>query len=85
MHPSDMYAKLYRQEIAYIADDRQIVLTVGRSTVLVSGRPVEIDAAPVIVGGRTLVPVRFVGQWLGAVVKWDEALNRVEISYRIQK
>ena len=69
------------RQVIYTSGSRQIILTVGQRTVFVDGRSVEIDAAPVIVDGRTLVPVRFVGQWLGAIVKWDDELRRVEISY----
>ena len=68
-------------QVAYITDRRQILMTVGQTSVLIDGRPVEVDTAPVIVNDRTLVPVRFVSQWLGAVVRWDEALGRVEIGY----
>jgi hypothetical protein len=69
------------QQVTYIAGSRHLVLTIGQTTMLVGGRPVETDAAPMIVNNRTIVPIRFVGQWLGALVKWDDGLKRVEIGY----
>ena len=69
------------RQVIYITEARRILLTVGQRYVLIDGQTVEIDAEPRIIGGRTMVPVRFVGQWLGAAVKWDEALKRVEIAY----
>ncbi|MCL1805464.1 MAG: copper amine oxidase N-terminal domain-containing protein [Clostridiales bacterium] len=69
------------RQVAYILGSRQVLLTVDQSTALVGGRPVEMDTAPRIVGDRTLVPVRFVSQWLGAIVLWDDNLKRVEIRY----
>ena len=69
------------RQVAYISDKRQVLMTVGQTTVLVGGRPVEMDTAPMIINGRTMVPVRFISQWLGAVVRWDEVLQRVEIGY----
>ena len=35
--------------------------------------------APVIIGGRTFVPVRFVADELGAVTTWDDATKTVTI------
>jgi len=48
-------------------------LDVGRATAYVNGRPQELDVPPVTVGGRTLVPLRFVGESLGYEVSWDKA------------
>jgi hypothetical protein len=47
----------------------------------VNGRPEKIDVAPQIIDDRTMVPIRFVGQWLGAVVRWDDAQKRVDIAW----
>ncbi len=69
------------RQVTYVTDSRQILLTVGQKDVLVGGQSLAMDAAPMIINGRTMVPVRFVGQWLGAIVKWDEGLKRVEIGY----
>ena len=40
--------------------------------------------APVIIDGRTFVPVRFVADELGATVAWDDATKTVTIT-KIEK
>lgn len=45
-------------------------LTVGSRQANVNGRTVTLDAAPRIIGGSTLVPLRFVGETLGADVNY---------------
>lgn len=48
-----------------------VVLQPGNRYALVDGRRVLLDVPPTIIGGRTLVPLRFVGEALGAGVNWD--------------
>jgi hypothetical protein len=69
------------RQVTYSTSTRQIILTAGQQTVLVDGSPVVMDTAPVLIDGRTMVPVRFIARWLGAVVRWDETAKRVEIGY----
>lgn len=50
---------------------KTIVLRVGSDLALVDGQEVKIDAPPVVLPpGRTMVPVRFVAEALGAKVYW---------------
>ncbi|MCL1848255.1 MAG: copper amine oxidase N-terminal domain-containing protein [Clostridiales bacterium] len=69
------------RQVAYTAGGRRILLTVGQKTAMIGDRMVEMDIPPMIINDRTMVPVRFVSQWLGAAVRWDESLRRVELSY----
>ena len=39
----------------------------------------QIDSVPVIVDGRTFVPVRFLATFLGADVMWDGATQTVTL------
>lgn len=48
-----------------------VVLQLGQRRALVDGRAVLLDVPTVVLGGRTLVPLRFVGEALGASVDWD--------------
>jgi len=41
---------------------------------LVETEEVELDAAPEIVNGRTMVPVRFVAETLGFDVQWADGM-----------
>ena len=47
-------------------------LHIGSTTAVVNGATVTIDVPPFLVGGRTLVPLRFISQALGATVNWVE-------------
>jgi len=69
------------RKVTYISGTRLIELTVGQPSALVGGRVMSMDAAPLIINSRTMVPVRFVSQWLGAVTKWDDIEKKVEIIY----
>lgn len=56
-----------------------IRLTVGQTTATVRGRNVTLDVAPRLVGGRVLVPLRFLGEGLGAQVEWLSAARAVAL------
>lgn len=59
-----------------------IVLTIGSPKVLVNGQEVTIDAPPFIKPDvyRTMVPIRFISEQLGAQVEWLEKDKQVKIS-----
>ena len=56
-----------------------IELVVGAGTAKVNGIAGNLDVPAQILGGRTLVPLRFVAEALGARVNWDAAAQKVEI------
>ncbi|MBT9157221.1 MAG: Oligopeptide-binding protein AppA [Firmicutes bacterium] len=58
----------YRREAA-------IALQIGNRTAWVNGPSRQLDVPPIIVGGRTMVPLRFVAEALGATVGWDGAVT----------
>jgi hypothetical protein len=49
----------------------RIRLTIGALAYTVGGEAKTMDAAPEIVDGRTMVPLRFIAEALGASVGWD--------------
>nr|AIA86098.1 Cu_amine_oxidN1 [uncultured Thermosediminibacter sp.] len=63
------------------ADGKVITVTVDSKTAAADGKSVTLDTAPVIENGRTLVPVRFLAESLGAQVGWDNASQTVVIFY----
>ncbi|WP_282432495.1 copper amine oxidase N-terminal domain-containing protein [Pelotomaculum schinkii] len=65
--------------IAVSKDDTGVLLTVGKDTVYVNRQKFFMDQVPVLLNGRTFVPVRFVAPALGAKVDWDEANQTVLI------
>lgn len=61
--------------------DREIVLTAGSTCALVNGRATALDCAPVVLPPcRTFVPLRFVGETLGAAVDYDPATRQIIIT-----
>lgn len=56
-----------------------LLLTVGSRVVEWRRSIIQVDVAPVIVDGRTLVPLRFVAQALGLHVRWDAATSTVHL------
>ncbi len=47
----------------------------------INGKGIELDVAPTVIDGRTLVPVRFIAEATGSVVIWLEDTQEVIIKY----
>lgn len=69
-----------REEVYVASGSREILLRIGDTTASVDGREVELDAPPIILGERTLVPLRFVSEQMGATVRWEGGTRTVYIS-----
>lgn len=52
-------------------DDTEIRITIDEKVAKVNGEDKELDVPAMVLNGRTLVPVRFVGEALNAEVDWD--------------
>ncbi len=59
---------------------RNISLNIGSTKATVNGQTQMLDVAPFLVGSRTLVPLRFVAQALGAAVDWNNNTSTVTIT-----
>lgn len=59
---------------------RTIQLQIGQAVATVDGQQTQLDAPPFEIGARTLVPLRFVSQALGARVSWNESQATAYIS-----
>lgn len=63
-----------------------MILKQNSSSVQLSDQdPVTLDAAPYIQGGRTFVPLRFVGESFGARVEWVAKEKKITYSLRGQE
>ncbi len=58
----------------------EIELRLGDRAALVDGRQVMLDVPAASMGGSTMVPLRFMGESLGADVRWVDATRTVMIS-----
>jgi len=63
------------------AEKRNVTVTlqVGSKIAYKNGQAVQLSQAVQLLGGRTLVPLRFVGEALGGQVEWDGATSTVNV------
>ncbi|MCX5969992.1 MAG: copper amine oxidase N-terminal domain-containing protein, partial [Coprothermobacterota bacterium] len=62
-----------------LAGNTTIQLWIGQKDISVDGQTQPMDVAPFIQNGRTLVPVRFISEALGAKVDWIDANKEIVI------
>ena len=62
------------------SDTTTIVLKVGSTKATVNGKTVTLDAAPYILGGRTMVPIRFISESLGLSVYYEPQKKIIYVS-----
>lgn len=58
---------------------KTVKVTIGQNILLVDGKPFSMDTAAAIKDGRTLMPVRAVGEALGSQIGWDDKTSTVTI------
>jgi hypothetical protein len=59
---------------------KTVEVTIGQNILIVDGAPVTMDTVAVIQDGRTFLPVRAVGEALGAKIGWDAQTRTVSIT-----
>ena len=62
-------------------DGLEIIMSIDNKVAYVNGEAHVLDVPPQIISGRTLVPVRFVSESMGAEVTWDNTDRNVFITY----
>ncbi|MEW6661084.1 MAG: exo-beta-N-acetylmuramidase NamZ domain-containing protein [Bacillota bacterium] len=67
------------QAVSIIRPGAHIQLTIGSAAAFVNGEERPMDTRPVIKSGRTMVPVRFVAEFMGAGVTWHSQAVTVTI------
>lgn len=64
-------------------DEKIIIkLYIGNKTYYVNGIAKEMDTAPIILEGRTLLPIRYVAEALGASVGWEASEQKAVIDFK---
>lgn len=58
----------------------EISLQIEKETAYVDGVAMQLDSPPVIVNGRTMVPIRFISEAMGADVSWEGETKTVTIT-----
>ena len=69
------------KKVTYVLGKTTIVLTIGSTTGTVNGKKVTLEVAPKITSsGRTIVPIRFVSENIGAKVDWNATTHMVTVT-----
>lgn len=69
------------QSIEVKTIDKYIFLFVGNTAAIANDKLITLNKAPFIENGRTLVPIRFIAESLGANVEWNHDEYAVYITY----
>ncbi|WP_379131990.1 copper amine oxidase N-terminal domain-containing protein [Paenibacillus sp. sgz500958] len=67
------------RSVALTKDGVTVKLFINKKTAFVNGKAVTLQAAPTVVNGSTLVPVRFVSQSLNTTVQWEPESQTVVV------
>lgn len=65
-------------------DGIEVRIPIGSTTPTINSTPSPIDVPAQLIGGRTYIPLRFVGEALGDEVVWDEQTGSVLITKKGQ-
>ena len=68
------------KQIKATGDGNTVELTLGERQAFINGQQVYLDVPAGTIAGRTMVPLRFVSEAMGADVKWQSASRTVAIS-----
>ena len=63
---------------------RIVKMIIGNPTMWINGVPMQMDTVPSIVDpGRTMLPIRYVAQAIGAEIAWDAATQTITITQNV--
>jgi len=64
---------------AFADQEIEIKMVVDNPKASVNGKEIILDVPPTVIKSRTLVPIRFISEALGAIVDWDAATRTITI------
>jgi len=62
-----------------VKGDTKVVLNIGSTTPTINGQATQLDVPAKIVNGRTMAPLRFVGEAFGGTVQWNPETQLITI------
>ncbi len=68
-----------KQEVKIVNGDNTIILYIDSNKALFNGKEILLDSAPVIKGGRTFVPLRFIGESFGYNINYVATTKQIII------
>jgi hypothetical protein len=74
------------QRVTVALGDNSLELWIGKAVASLNGSPLPIDSAnsrvrPVILGGRTMLPIRFISESLGIDVEYETTTKMITLTY----
>jgi thiol-disulfide isomerase/thioredoxin len=68
-------------DIHFVVSKESVVIQfqIGNKTVLINNKPKTMDAAPFILNGRTVVPIRVIAEAFGAEIQWEGSTQTITI------
>ncbi|KRF10731.1 hypothetical protein ASG93_17510 [Paenibacillus sp. Soil787] len=67
------------RKVTIVKDDMNIQLVIDSKTALIKGKKENLEVAPIIEKGNTMLPLRFIGQLMGIEFKWDSLTSSVHM------
>jgi len=67
-------------KVGIIKGSDSIMLYANKTQATINGNVIELDTSPIILNGRTLVPIRFIAEAFNATVDWDASTYSVIIT-----
>ncbi|WP_425452000.1 copper amine oxidase N-terminal domain-containing protein [Bacillus taeanensis] len=68
------------QTVTIVNGDTTLTLKVNSKVAMKNNAKMELEADPEVVKGKTMIPLRFIAEALGAEVKWDSKTNNIYIT-----
>jgi hypothetical protein len=68
------------RQVTLTLGDKTVQLVIGDKTAYVNGEAKTLDVPAMLVEDRTMVPLRFISESLGASVQWSGELRRIDIN-----
>ena len=70
-----------QQKVTLSVKGTNVELWIDKNEILVNGQKKEMDVAPTVINGRTMIPVRFAAENLNAEIVWDGDNQKITIKY----
>lgn len=68
------------QRVTIVKNETKIEMVIDRPTATMNGVKTPLDAAPLLIAGNTLLPVRFIAENMGIEVNWNDVSRAVYLT-----
>ncbi|MDD4663188.1 MAG: stalk domain-containing protein [Caldisericia bacterium] len=70
------------QRIDIIKESNHIVLWIGKKQAKLNNTLIELESAPFLENNRTMIPLRFITEPLGAKIQWDPIKQTIQLFFK---